>query len=71
VIGRVQTGDDPFRIQRLPVNSCDDRALFLAKVDGAYDWLGPAQSAFRKLKRWSGNGRTNGSVHGGTMEIAE
>jgi peptidoglycan/xylan/chitin deacetylase (PgdA/CDA1 family) len=53
VIGRAQAGDDLFCLRRLPANSCDDRALFVAKLNGAYDWLGPAQHAFRHFKRWT------------------
>jgi peptidoglycan/xylan/chitin deacetylase (PgdA/CDA1 family) len=44
VIGRVQTGDDPFRLKRLPVNDDDDQTLLLAKLNGAYDWLQYPQS---------------------------
>jgi peptidoglycan/xylan/chitin deacetylase (PgdA/CDA1 family) len=51
VIGRAQAGDDPFCLKRLPANSCDDKALFAAKLDGAYDWLGLVQRGFRLLKR--------------------
>jgi peptidoglycan/xylan/chitin deacetylase (PgdA/CDA1 family) len=47
VIGRVQTGDDPFCLKRLPMNNDDDRVLFLAKLDGAYDWLAYPQSWFK------------------------
>jgi peptidoglycan/xylan/chitin deacetylase (PgdA/CDA1 family) len=54
VIGRTQTGDDPFRLKRLPANSCDDQALFTAKLQGAYDWLGIFQSVFRRLKSRTG-----------------
>ena len=52
VIGRVEAGDDQFCLKRLPINSCDDRALFAAKLDGAYDWLSPAQSCVRQVKSW-------------------
>ncbi|HEY3932216.1 MAG TPA: polysaccharide deacetylase family protein [Verrucomicrobiae bacterium] len=47
VIGRVQTGDNPFCLKRLPMNNDDDQALFLAKLDGAYDWLAYPQSWFK------------------------
>jgi peptidoglycan/xylan/chitin deacetylase (PgdA/CDA1 family) len=46
VIGRVQIGDDPFCLKRLPVND-DDQTLFLAKLNGAYDWLAYPQSWFK------------------------
>jgi len=54
VVGRMPTGGDPLYLKRLPINSCDDRLLFESKLDGAYDWLGATQNAFRHLKRWSG-----------------
>lgn len=51
MVGRARAGDDPFCLKRLPANSCDDGALFEAKLDGAYDWLGLVQRVFRQLKR--------------------
>ena len=50
-LGRVQVRDDPFRIKRLPANSLDDESLFVAKLDGAYDWLAWPQRAVKTLKR--------------------
>jgi peptidoglycan/xylan/chitin deacetylase (PgdA/CDA1 family) len=58
VIGRAQPGDDAFCLKRLPVNSCDDEALFFAKLHGAYDWLGSAQRTVRQLKRLTGRSAT-------------
>jgi hypothetical protein len=46
----MQAGDDVFRLRRLPVNSCDDKALFGAKLMGAYDWFGLIRSAYKRLK---------------------
>jgi Predicted xylanase/chitin deacetylase len=51
VIGRAQASDDPFLLKRLPANSSDDKALFVGKLDGAYDWLGLVQRLFRLFKR--------------------
>jgi len=51
VIGCAQAGDDPFCLRRLPANSCDDKALLAAKLEGAYDWLALVQRGFRLLKR--------------------
>lgn len=48
-IGCVQPGDDPFCIKRLPANSLDDECLFLAKLDGAYDWLARPQRTAKRL----------------------
>jgi peptidoglycan/xylan/chitin deacetylase (PgdA/CDA1 family) len=50
-IGRVKLGDDPYALKRLPVNSLDDSAFFLAKLKGGYDWLAHAQAAVNTLKR--------------------
>jgi peptidoglycan/xylan/chitin deacetylase (PgdA/CDA1 family) len=50
-IGRMRAGDNRFRIQRLPLNNCDDRQLLTAKLVGSYDWLRWPQSARKKLSR--------------------
>lgn len=39
IIGTAQCSTDRFSLPRLPVNSCDDPALFRAKLEGGYDWL--------------------------------
>jgi len=54
IVGRMRVGDDPFRLKRLPANSCDDRALFGAKLEGAYDWFAGVQRAVRQVKAWTG-----------------
>jgi peptidoglycan/xylan/chitin deacetylase (PgdA/CDA1 family) len=51
-IGRFDMGDDPLRIRRLPLNECDDISFFRAKLAGAYDWVGLAQSVWKR-GRWS------------------
>jgi peptidoglycan/xylan/chitin deacetylase (PgdA/CDA1 family) len=50
-IGRLRPGDNPYRIRRLPVNSCDDARLFGAKLAGAYDWVRVPQSLWKLSKR--------------------
>jgi peptidoglycan/xylan/chitin deacetylase (PgdA/CDA1 family) len=50
-LGRVRPGDDPYRLKRLPANSLDDPALFRAKLEGGYDWLGVPQALLKKLGR--------------------
>ncbi len=50
MIGRVRKDDAPLQIRRLPANSCDDRALFFAKLTGAYDWLARPQELIRRWK---------------------
>jgi peptidoglycan/xylan/chitin deacetylase (PgdA/CDA1 family) len=49
-IGRAGKNDDPFILKRLPINSADDEALFLAKLAGAYDWLAWPQEFSKKIK---------------------
>jgi peptidoglycan/xylan/chitin deacetylase (PgdA/CDA1 family) len=48
-IGRASANDQLFTLPRLPMNSADDRSLFLAKLRGAYDWLAVVQTAFKGL----------------------
>lgn len=43
VIGRANRQSDPLFLERLPINSCDDAALFAAKLAGAYDWISRPQ----------------------------
>ena len=62
IIGCAHFGDDLLRLRRLPVNSDDDRALFLAKLNGSYDWLGMVQRVSRELKRWTTAYRHRSSV---------
>ena len=57
IVGRVQPGDDPFCVKRLPMNVCDDQALFKAKLAGAYDWVAAPQNAVKRAKRWLGRGK--------------
>ena len=52
-IGRASHADkekSPLTLKRLPVNSSDDLALFKAKVNGAYDWLGWPQNLSKRVK---------------------
>lgn len=49
-IGLAQKTDDPFTLKRLPINSADDEALFLAKLAGTYDWLAWPQETFKTLR---------------------
>ena len=49
-IGRVRADDDPFRLRRLPVNSCDDDRLLKAKLEGDYDWLGLPQAMSKTVR---------------------
>jgi peptidoglycan/xylan/chitin deacetylase (PgdA/CDA1 family) len=43
IVGRANRSSDPLFVERLPVNSCDDFALFTAKLSGAYDWIAKIQ----------------------------
>jgi peptidoglycan/xylan/chitin deacetylase (PgdA/CDA1 family) len=55
-IGRANRRDDPLRLRRLPVSDADDRDLFLAKLNGSYDWLARPQS-LSKAARFALTGR--------------
>jgi hypothetical protein len=37
-------------MERLPLNGCDDAALFQAKLAGAYDWMARLQTATKKIR---------------------
>ena len=56
VVGRIRPGEDPFCTKRLPVNACDDQALFDAKLAGAYDWLAHPQNWSKTVRGWMGRG---------------
>ncbi len=43
IVGRAKRSSEPLFMERLPVNSCDDAALFAAKLAGAYDWIATSQ----------------------------
>lgn len=43
IVGRANRNSESLFMERLPVNSCDDAALFAAKLAGAYDWIGTSQ----------------------------
>jgi peptidoglycan/xylan/chitin deacetylase (PgdA/CDA1 family) len=51
IIGRTGIGDDPLFLKRIPVNNCDDAPFFLAKLEGAYDWLHKPQYFYKFMKR--------------------
>jgi peptidoglycan/xylan/chitin deacetylase (PgdA/CDA1 family) len=57
IIGGLTMEADWLCVKRLPVNQCDDRAFFLAKLSGAYDWYGRVQFGYRLLQRWRGISR--------------
>jgi peptidoglycan/xylan/chitin deacetylase (PgdA/CDA1 family) len=50
VVGRASRDSEPLFLERLPVNSWDDARLFGAKLDGAYDWIAPAQRFSKRGK---------------------
>src|SRR5215472_8679775 len=39
ILGRASQASNRFFLPRLPVNGFDDKELFLAKLEGGYDWL--------------------------------
>jgi peptidoglycan/xylan/chitin deacetylase (PgdA/CDA1 family) len=50
VVGRAKRQSDRLFLERLPINSFDDNALFRAKLAGAYDWVGNSQHLFKLIK---------------------
>ncbi|MGA9308613.1 MAG: polysaccharide deacetylase family protein [Candidatus Sulfotelmatobacter sp.] len=50
IVGRATRNSEPLFLERLPVNSCDDRALFSAKLAGAYDWICTSQYVTKMVK---------------------
>jgi hypothetical protein len=50
IVGRANRSSEPLFLERLPVNSCDDRALFNAKLAGAYDWISTSQYLTKMVK---------------------
>jgi peptidoglycan/xylan/chitin deacetylase (PgdA/CDA1 family) len=50
IVGRANRRSERLFLERLPVNSCDDTALFQAKLEGAYDWLEALQNVAKILK---------------------
>jgi peptidoglycan/xylan/chitin deacetylase (PgdA/CDA1 family) len=51
-IGRAKPAHDPLCLRRLPINECDDRRLFVAKLRGGYDWVGMVQRGVRLRSRF-------------------
>jgi len=49
-VGRVDRAADRLFMRRLPMNSCDDLALFTAKLCGAYDWVARVQYASKSAR---------------------
>jgi len=60
MVGRAERDDDQMFLPRLPVNDCDDESFFLAKLRGAYDWFGPIQLAYKRLRSRLIGHRTRG-----------
>jgi peptidoglycan/xylan/chitin deacetylase (PgdA/CDA1 family) len=67
IVGRATRMSEPLFMERLPVNSCDDGALFGAKLAGAYDWVGTSQYISKmvkaRLRRSVGGAKPSVSKH--------
>jgi peptidoglycan/xylan/chitin deacetylase (PgdA/CDA1 family) len=50
VVGRASRSSDPYFMQRLPVNSCDDEEFLMTKLSGAYDWVSVPQHLLKLIK---------------------
>ncbi len=53
VIGRAARGDNPLLLPRLPIDGNDDRDLFLAKLEGRYDWMGRPQLWTKQFRHFA------------------
>lgn len=49
-VGTAGSSSDPFFMPRIPVNSHDDVRFLEAKLQGGYDWLHLAQSAYKLIQ---------------------
>jgi len=50
ILGTAGRASDRFFLERLPVNSADDREFFGAKLAGAYNWLHWAQYGYKRAR---------------------
>jgi peptidoglycan/xylan/chitin deacetylase (PgdA/CDA1 family) len=50
-IGTASLRDDPLTLNRVPVNEDDDKKLFMAKLNGGYNWLNGMQRVVRCAKK--------------------
>ncbi|MDW8380826.1 MAG: polysaccharide deacetylase family protein [Verrucomicrobiota bacterium] len=50
-IGVAQSRTPRLALPRLPISGADDRAMLIAKVRGAYNWMGSIQSCVRRCRR--------------------
>lgn len=55
MVGRAGTDSRMLFLPRLPANDCDDPDLFLAKLQGAYDWFGPVQTIYKRARSTLGS----------------
>ncbi len=62
VVGSAGCGSDPLFMERLPVNSLDDTALFRAKLSGAYDWVVVPQSGVKMARNWAASIWSHSSI---------
>jgi peptidoglycan/xylan/chitin deacetylase (PgdA/CDA1 family) len=54
-VGSPTRESDVLFLERLPMNDCDDTALFDAKLKRAYNWVSKSQYVAKALKTWVGN----------------
>lgn len=59
-VGCAGSQNHSFFMPRIPVNGDDDHALFRAKLEGAYDWVGWLQSGFKMLSYLDHRQHANG-----------
>jgi peptidoglycan/xylan/chitin deacetylase (PgdA/CDA1 family) len=59
ILGRACRGDDVYCLRRIPISEADELPLFMAKIEGGYDWMhGPQWLAkVARARRRHGGGR--------------
>lgn len=62
ILGTARHGEDRLFLPRIPVNSDDDRAFFLAKLEGGYDWMHGLQQGIKLLKQRLNQGHEKRSI---------
>lgn len=55
--GAISDTSDPFSLPRISIYGCDSLDVFKQKVDGAFDWMAGAYSAWKLLRPFLKHGR--------------
>jgi peptidoglycan/xylan/chitin deacetylase (PgdA/CDA1 family) len=63
MVGTVGPSSDALFLERIPVNTFDDEALFRAKLEGGYDWLHSLQYTSKVVSRYLKNAKADAVRH--------